>query len=284
MEDVISFVLRTYNESEFLGNLLDAIGRQQNIGKKIEIILVDSGSTDGTVSIASSRGVNVIEIPHSEFNYSTSLNLGVGKCKGDLIVILSAHSIPIQSDWLARIASHFDETAVAGVYCRQIPHNGATPMEVFRVEEMFEMQSRTFDLCTPCRALTFSNAASCIRRSVWEKHPFVVLPAAEDKEWADWVIENGYKIIYDAQATVYHSHNENYRQGVRRKINIEKAADIRLMRRRSILLTMRQAIGCFFHTLVDVSHSKHFKGQRMRYIKECFLSSIIYVIDFHRSG
>ena len=97
----VSFVVRTYNEAAFLGRLLDVLDAQLGVTASREVIVVDSGSTDGTPDIARDRGVNLIEISKAAFDYSKALNLGIEQGDGDVIAILSAHAIPCTTDWLA---------------------------------------------------------------------------------------------------------------------------------------------------------------------------------------
>jgi len=238
MSKRISVVIRTFNEAKFIGRLIENFRAQKNASTSTEIIVVDSGSTDGTVDIVKNLNVKLIEIAKSEFNYSYSLNLGIKRTKSDLIVILSAHAIPSQNNWLQKMSSHFENSKVAGVYSRQIPWPDADLHETLRIERMFGENPRSFSKKTPNADMHFSNAASCIRRCVWEKHPFVIMPAAEDQEWAYWVIENGYIIIYEPEAAIYHSHNESCRKAAQRMIQLEKSADIRLSRKRNLVLTI----------------------------------------------
>jgi len=283
MRNTISCVIRTYNESRHLGKLIEVLRSQQSDCEHPEIIVVDSGSTDSTVEIAESHKVKLIKMPKSEFNYSKSLNLGIESSTGGLIVILSAHSIPCNNDWLQRMCAHFENERIAAVYCRQVPWPGADPAEVFRIKNTFGTQSKIFSRDTINENMRFSNAASCIRQSLWKKHPFTIMPAAEDREWAQWAIKNGYQVIYDAEAPVYHSHNESCRKSAQRIVEIEKAADIRLLRKRNLLLTIKQAMGRFIRHLVVVYSSEHFKGSRAHHSVKCLLTSFWYLVDFHRN-
>lgn len=284
MNNSLSYIIRTYNESKYIGQVIETIRSQEKFGDATEIVVVDSGSTDTTVDIAKSHRVRLIEIPKTEFNYSKALNLGIEKSTGDLIVILSAHSIPREDGWLQRIIAHFEDDNVAGVYCRQIAWPDADPYEVLRIEKTFGKTSKSFSKEASNANMSFSNVASCIRRSVWEKHPFVILPAAEDREWAQWAIEKGYKIVYDAQASTYHSHRDTCRQAARRMIELEEAVDIRLSRKRTLFLTMKQALSRLIRGIVMVHLSAHFKGNRVRCSVRCLLSSFWYVVNFNRNN
>src|SRR5512134_1966552 len=112
-----SIVIRAYNEEKYIRRLLEGI-RQQTI-KDVEIILVDSGSTDDTVSIAESFGVRIVRIPSSEFTFGRSLNLGVQKATREFIVIASAHIYPVYPDWLESLLRPFQDDRVALTYGKQ---------------------------------------------------------------------------------------------------------------------------------------------------------------------
>ena len=67
-----SIVIRAYNEEKHIGRLLEGI-RHQTL-KDVEIILVDSGSTDSTITIAESFDARIIHIRSEEFTFGRSLN------------------------------------------------------------------------------------------------------------------------------------------------------------------------------------------------------------------
>ena len=102
-------------------------------------------------------------------------------------------------------------------------------------------ETRIFDR-SDSHGIVFSNAASCLRREVWNAHRFV-LPAAEDIDWAERVIDDGWRIVYEPSASVLHSHNDTARQRAKRLIDLSLSADITSGRRRSRMRTAREAIG-----------------------------------------
>ena len=105
-----SIVIRAYNEEKHIGRLLEGI-RQQTV-RDVEIILVDSGSTDGTVSVAESFGAQIVKIPSTEFTFGRSLNLGIQAATRELLVIASAHIYPVYPDWLEALLRPFEEEYV----------------------------------------------------------------------------------------------------------------------------------------------------------------------------
>src|SRR5215203_4238111 len=93
-----SIVIRAFNEGQHIGRLLEGL-RQQTL-KDVEIVLVDSGSTDQTVSVAEAFGAQIVRIPSAEFTFGRSLNFGVKAATHELVVIASAHVYPLYPDWL----------------------------------------------------------------------------------------------------------------------------------------------------------------------------------------
>lgn len=283
MNNTISCVIRTFNEAASIRNLILSIRSQKNISTEPEIIVVDSGSTDSTTEILKTLGVTLIEIEKGEFNYSTALNLGIKRSSGNLIVILSAHTKLCQDTWLQKMFSHFKDEKVAGVYCKQIPWPNASWWEILRIENTFGKNSVRFSRGSEpfeCN-LQFSNAASCIRRDVWNIHPFV-MPTAEDREWAAWAVENGYTIIYEAEAAVYHSHADTLQNGARRIIQIEKSADLRLSRNRTLLFTMGQAIKMVNRDMRKVFAYNSHKESKFKLCLQAICRGFWYFVDFSR--
>lgn len=213
----ISIVLRTKNEGKFLGRTLDLI-RKQVYTPKPEIIVVDSGSSDDTLAIASQRNdLRVINLAPDDFTYGKALNVGVRASSGDVIVALSAHAFPYQDFWLERLVSHFNDPRVAGVYGRQLPHDDAWPCVRRDCLEFYGPQLRIQSDPSDPNDHCFSNAASAIRRRLWELHSFdETLPYCEDWEWARSMLNRGYVIVYEPESSVYHSHNESLTNVYRR--------------------------------------------------------------------
>jgi glycosyltransferase involved in cell wall biosynthesis len=279
----LSFVVRTFNEAAFIGRLLDVLTHQRDAPQSSEVIVVDSGSTDATVGIAQEKGARLLHIAQQDFDYSKALNRGIESANGEFVVILSAHSIPCDSNWLASILAPFDDLSVAGVYSRQVPWPQAPWWESRRVHSEFGEVRKIFHNGNSSGGVPFSNAASCIRRVVWEKRPFL-LPTGEDGEWATWAVAQGYKIVYEARTAVFHSHHETCRQAMRRVIEFEKAADIRLARSRTLFFTVRQALGRTWRDLKEVCHLKNATQPRPRLAWESITRGYWFLRDFRHNS
>ncbi|MEJ5203371.1 MAG: glycosyltransferase family 2 protein [Anaerolineales bacterium] len=207
MKPTCSIVIRSYNEEKHIARLLTGIS-QQTI-KDVQIILVDSGSTDATVEIASRFPVEVVSIRPEDFTFGRSLNVGISHARADFVVIASAHVYPVYPDWLEHLLAPFTDSQVALTYGKQ---RGAettkySEHQIFR--HWFPEHSQLRQSHPFC-----NNANAAIRRSLWELHPYnETLPALEDLAWARWAFEQGHAIAYVAEAEIIHVHNESW-QGV----------------------------------------------------------------------
>src|SRR5262249_29991910 len=152
--------------------------RAQVTGDEVEVVVVDSGSTDGSIELARDFGALVHEIPPSEFSHGASRNLGASLAQGELLVFISQDAYPVDAHWLESLAAPLRRDAqVAGVYGRQLPHEGATPPERYFLDFLYGAQPRT-QVAAQTSELTmdttlFSNVNSAMPRAVWQRFPFV---------------------------------------------------------------------------------------------------------------
>ncbi|MGH2607341.1 MAG: glycosyltransferase family 2 protein [Anaerolineales bacterium] len=200
-----SVVIRAFNEEGHIGRLLSGI--QNQTLSEVEILLVDSGSTDATVAIASQYPVRVVSIPPESFTFGRSLNLGCRAARAERIVLASAHVYPVYPDWLARLLEAFRDPRVAMVYGKQRGHAGSRYSESQIFRTWFPETSRPRQDHPFC-----NNANAAIRKSLWKKRPYDEnLPALEDIDWATWAIRQGHSLAYVAEAEVTHVHEESPR-------------------------------------------------------------------------
>lgn len=202
----ISIVIRCFNEEQHIGRLLSGI-RQQTV-RDVEIILVDSGSTDATLSIARRYPVKILSISPEEFSFGRSLNIGCQAATAEFIVIASAHTYPIYDDWLEQMLAPFADPQVALVYGKQRGAQTTKYSEQQIFARWFPEQSngrQTHPFC--------NNGNAAIRRAVWQQLPYnEELTGLEDLDWAHRAIGLGYRLAYVAEAEVAHVHNETWRQ------------------------------------------------------------------------
>ena len=200
-----SLVIRAYNESQHLPRLLEGVAHQTV--KDVEVILVDSGSTDSTVQVAEKYGVKVVHIPSAEFTFGRSLNFGLRSATRELVVIASAHVYPVYPDWIESLLRPFENEKVALAYGKQRGPDSAKYSEQQLYHQWYP------DVSKPDQATAFcNNANAAIRRRLWEKNPYdETLTGLEDLAWAKWAKDQGYAISYVAEAEIIHVHNETPR-------------------------------------------------------------------------
>lgn len=201
-----SIIIRCYNEEQHIGQLLSGI--LQQTARDVEIIVVDSGSTDGTLSIASRYPVKILSIKPEEFSFGRSLNIGCQAAKGEFIVVASGHVYPVYKDWLQRLLAPFDDPEVALVYGKQRGGKTTKYSENQVLAKWFPNESNLDQDHPFC-----NNANAAIRRSLWEQLPYdETLTGLEDIDWANRAMRLGHTIAYAADAEVVHAHNETPRQ------------------------------------------------------------------------
>jgi glycosyltransferase involved in cell wall biosynthesis len=200
-----SVVIRAFNEEKHIGRLLSGI-LQQSVRPE-RIILVDSGSSDATLSIAAQYPVHVEHIRPEEFSFGRSLNRGLAAAQGEFAVLASAHVYPIYADWLEQLLRPLDDPQVALSYGRQ-QGNAATRFSEHQVlAKWFPARSAARQGHPFC-----NNANAALRLTRWREHPYdEELPGLEDVAWATWAMAQGHAVAYVAEAPVVHVHEESPR-------------------------------------------------------------------------
>jgi glycosyltransferase involved in cell wall biosynthesis len=200
-----SLVVRAFNEEGHIGRLLEGV-RHQTL-RDVEVILVDSGSTDATAAIAAQYGAKVVHISPADFTFGRSLNLGLAAATCDLVAIASAHVYPVYPDWLERLLAPFADPETGLTYGKQRGDANSKFSEHQIFARWYPDQSQPRQPHAFC-----NNANAAIRRSLWEQHPYdETLTGLEDLAWAKWAQEQGHAIAYVPEAEVIHVHIETPR-------------------------------------------------------------------------
>lgn len=205
MSDIkVSIVIRCYNEEEHIGRLLEGILLQSF--QSMEIVVVDSGSTDATLAIVSRYPVKLLNILPEDFSFGRSLNMGCEAASADFIIFASAHVYPVFKNWVEKMLIPFSDDKIALVYGKQ-SGSDVTKFSEHQIFAQWFGETSNYSQSHPfC-----NNANAAIRRSIWEKiHYDETLSGLEDLGWAVKASELGYRIVYNAEAEVHHVHNETW--------------------------------------------------------------------------
>ena len=219
---MISVVIPVKDGGADLARCLDAVGRQV-VEHEVEVVVVDSGSRDGSAELARSRGARVHEIPASEFGHGRTRNLGAELAQGEILVFTSQDAFAVDETWLARLVAPLGSgVRFAGVYGRQLPHDDATPPERYFLNFLYGPEPRVQRLDEGEGELDFeqtlfSNVNAAMPRVIWREFPFADdMIMSEDQEWSRRVLEAGYELVYEPGAAVHHSHRYSIAAAFRR--------------------------------------------------------------------
>lgn len=213
-----SIVIRAFNEERWLPEVFASLHRQQY--RDFETLVVDSGSVDRTRDIATENGARIVRLRSEDFTFGYSLNIGIEEARGSFVAIISAHAIPTDENWLARLIAPLRQSDTAMVFGGQRGHAVSKFSEARDFERIFHSKSMIMD----DDHVFVNNANSAIRKDLWEQHRFDEgLPGLEDAEWAKYWIPRGFKVLYEPSACIYHVHTESWAQ-VRHRFHREGIA------------------------------------------------------------
>lgn len=215
-----SVLIPVKNGGGLLGEVLDAVLAQKTPWP-FEVLVIDSGSTDGSVELVRKKGVRCEVIAPADFGHGRTRNALAAISRGKFLVFITQDARPAHEGWLESLVSACDlEPEVAGAFGPHKAHPdarlttqreldlhfsgfGATP-SILRMDD-----PARFDADPGYRQWLhfFSSNNACLRRSVWEQIPLPEVAFAEDQTWALEIIKAGYAKAYEPKACVYHSHD-----------------------------------------------------------------------------
>lgn len=218
-----SIVIPTFNAMESLPKLLEVL-RNQKCPWGFEIAIIDSSSTDGTEQFCASQSNLIFKsITQSEFKHGKTRNDIIKETKGEYIVLITQDALPTNELWLYDFVTTLEQfPAAGGAFGKHIANTNASEFTKRDLDNHFKNFDRfpmnlsnqidraQFNLSEEqWKQLLhfFSDNNACLRRTIWEKHPYPDVEYGEDQLWAQKIINEGYEKVYAKHAVVYHSHD-----------------------------------------------------------------------------
>ncbi len=224
-----SVFIPTLNGGDLFGQVLDAVYAQKT-DYPFEVIVIDSGSTDSTLDHCARYPIRLFHIDKRTFNHGLTRNLGISKARGEVVALLTQDAVPADEHWLSSLVRNYDDDPwVAGVYSRQLPRADCEPFVRERIlrwsagrnERTVQSLSTLSDYWNMnwferLELIAFDDVASSVRRQVWEEIPYERRSFGEDVAWGKKVVLTGYKIVFEPDSAVIHSHNDSLWKQFRR--------------------------------------------------------------------
>lgn len=203
----------------------------QTLAARMEVIVIDSGSTDRTLDIVRDFPVRLHEISPEEFDHGATRNLGVALARGEFVVMTVQDAVPVDERWLENMLRHFDNPAVMGVCGKQIvPHDpDKNPMQWHRPVTAPQVTRRHYPYPAAYQALPprerlaaagWDDVTAMYRRAALQGLPFRTTIFGEDFLWANDALARGWALVHDDFAQVYHYHHQSFGYRFRRMLTI----------------------------------------------------------------
>jgi len=217
-DPLISIIMRSFNEAWALRETLPALQAQEY--KNWELIVIDSGSTDGSQGLLrSAQPRHFIQISPHEYNPAWVMNYGMKLARSEFGIFLNADATPQGTNWLRPLVEELFDPQVAGVFGRQIPRPECRAVFAHDYERCFGKGRESANW-----EHFFSMVSSGIRKDIWSQRGFNLrMQYSEDDEYTRWCRAQGYKIVYASESVAMHSHNYTPEQAYKRSFGEARA-------------------------------------------------------------
>lgn len=219
---VATVAVLTYNGELYIDAILTAVEGQDFDGA-VEILVIDSGSTDGTLDIVRAHGAaRLHQIANEEFGHGKTRNLAAGLASGEFIAYLTHDAIPSDDRWLHELLAPMRDAAlgVKAVMGKQIPRPGCFPLLKYEIRSVFAGFGPDFGTTvfydfgiSPDQGLLdalsfYSDVNSATRTSfLLTEMPYRDVRYSEDMLFGQDIIEAGYSKAYAPRGAVIHSND-----------------------------------------------------------------------------
>jgi glycosyltransferase involved in cell wall biosynthesis len=220
----VTVAIPVLNGARYLEEVLGAV-RAQRLDREVELLIVDSGSTDGSLEIAESHGAHIHRIDKRDFSHGGTRNRMMEMAEGEHVAFITQDATPAHERWLAALLEGFEQAGdVALVFgphdarsdashmikCEMERHfaswgDGGTRIDVQRLEH--DPESLAAYRAFPGHWSFFSDVNGAVARWAWRRVPYRDVPYAEDQLLGREMIEAGFAKVFHPEARVRHSHD-----------------------------------------------------------------------------
>ena len=220
----ISIIIPTYNAINSMVALLDSI-RVQSM-KDDELIIIDSSSKDATVEIAKKYTDNIVVIPQNEFDHGGTRAKAAQMAQGDILVYLTQDVLLFDEFTLENIVKVFKDEKVGAAYGRQLSYEDTNlfgkHLREFNYKDTSYVRDKSEIRQFGLKTAFLSDSFAAYRKSALESIGLFKngLILGEDTYAGAKMILAGYKLVYTADAKVYHSHSYTVLEEFKRYFDI----------------------------------------------------------------
>ena len=223
MHKTITVIIPTYNAEEYIVPLLESLKAQT---LQFELIIIDSSSTDNTVTKAKAYTDTIVTIPKNEFDHGGTRTKAAKMASGDIIVFLTQDAIPFDNQTIEKVLEPFKNSNVAAVYGRQIPYEQTSffgkHLRIFNYPSISHTRVLNDKNQYGIKTAFLSDSFAAYRKShlaqvSWFKNDLIM---GEDVYVGSKLILANYTLAYCAEAKVYHSHSYSILQELKRYFDI----------------------------------------------------------------
>mgnify|MGYP006282652495 FL=1 len=243
MKQGVTIIVPTYNGGDLFLQMLEMIGLQAYEGP-IQLVVVDSGSSDSTVETAEKWGARIRKIQKKDFHHARTRNNALSLADFEQVVFMVQDAVPVSTRWLRELTTALDASGAVAVYTDQIPHGNATPYARLETESTSRARGgrpslqhldslesfQEMPYHEAYRRINLDNVCALYRKQLLSHFPFPEVAFAEDMAWALQMLIDGHRILYQPAVKVRHSHNRSASYGFRRQV-INSVWCARIMKR-----------------------------------------------------
>ncbi|MFH0933487.1 MAG: glycosyltransferase, partial [Nitrospirota bacterium] len=217
MQKQISIIIPTYNSAQVLRKCLESLGSQTISSEGYEVIVVDDGSTDGTRDIVAKYPAQYIY--QQNRGPAATRNYGVSQAQGEIILFTDADCEP-QPNWIEEMIEPMNDNQVVGVKGTYKTRQKELVARLVQIE-----YEHKYERMKKFKYIDFIDTYSAgYRKDIFlkyggfdERYPKA---SVEDQEFSFRLSRDGYKMVFNPEAVVYHKHSASLIDYLKKKYKI----------------------------------------------------------------